>query len=169
MYCRFDLDGYQETPIELMVDLMPHLCVPTKIDIEKWVEEGKQAVARYYSKFYGELESCVVICNKHGFGVQLPNVLNDTEEASFMQKILERIDKIHVVPGAPVPPQDDYYNSKCNVHIPGNALIHIDDTLLLTDCCTDYLQEKINEGFRILAICPQPDQRRPDYILGRKT
>ena len=25
----------------------------------------------------------------------------------------------------------------------------------------------ISEGWRILAICPQPNQRRPDYIMGR--
>lgn len=32
---------------------------------------------------------------------------------------------------------------------------------------TDVLQEQIAKGWRIIAACPQPDQRRPDYILGR--
>lgn len=26
---------------------------------------------------------------------------------------------------------------------------------------------ELDAGWRILAVCPQPDQRRPDYILGR--
>ena len=35
------------------------------------------------------------------------------------------------------------------------------------DVCTDVLQQELNNGWRIIAICVQADQRRPDYILGR--
>lgn len=51
--------------------------------------------------------------------------------------------------------------------IPDLGLLAIDQTLLLEDCCTDVLQEHLNKGWRILAVCPAP-QRRPDYILGRR-
>lgn len=59
------------------------------------------------------------------------------------------------------------YNSKCDVHVPGLGLIALNRTLLLEDSCTDALQDALNDGWRIIAACPQPDSRRPDYILGK--
>lgn len=58
-------------------------------------------------------------------------------------------------------------NNKCNIVVAGTSLIEINITALLQDCCTDNLQAHLNEGWRILAICVQPDQRRPDYIVGK--
>lgn len=58
------------------------------------------------------------------------------------------------------------FNDKCGQEQPGPALMDIAETLLLEDSCTDALQERLAAGWRLLAICPQP-QRRPDYILGR--
>ncbi len=59
------------------------------------------------------------------------------------------------------------YNNKCEVHMPGHMMGMYNDLLLLEDACTDELQASLNAGWRIIAACPQPDQRRPDYILGR--
>lgn len=59
------------------------------------------------------------------------------------------------------------YNNKCEVHMPGNILAMYNEVCLLEDCCTDELQTALNAGWRMVAACPQPDQRRPDYILGR--
>lgn len=62
---------------------------------------------------------------------------------------------------------DVNYNSKCEVSMPGQALSMYNQTLLCENCCTDELQANLLQGWRIIAACPQPDQRRPDYILGR--
>ena len=59
------------------------------------------------------------------------------------------------------------YNNKCEVHMPGHSLSLYNEMLLLEDACTDELQTSLNSGYRIVAACPQPDKRRPDYILGR--
>lgn len=59
------------------------------------------------------------------------------------------------------------FNEKCQQAQPGLALSSVAETMLLQDACTDSLQRHLGEGWRILAIQPQPDQRRPDYILGR--
>lgn len=59
------------------------------------------------------------------------------------------------------------FNPRVEVHTPGNALSLFNDIMLAEDCCTDALQNSLNEGWRIIAVCPQPDARRPDYILGR--
>lgn len=59
------------------------------------------------------------------------------------------------------------YNNKCDVHMPGNMLASYNEVMLLENSCSDVLQANLQQGWRIIAVCPQPDQRRPDYILGR--
>lgn len=59
------------------------------------------------------------------------------------------------------------YNNRCDVHMPGNMLASYNEIMLAEDSCTDVLQEHLTSGWRMIAVCPQPDQRRPDYILGR--
>lgn len=58
-------------------------------------------------------------------------------------------------------------NVKNNFVQPGNELMRVKDVTVKYDLCTDALKDFLTEGWMILAICPQPDQRRPDYILGR--
>ena len=59
------------------------------------------------------------------------------------------------------------YNNKVEVHMPGQALANYNELMLLEDCCTDEVARSLDNGWRIIASCPQPDQRRPDWILGR--
>lgn len=59
------------------------------------------------------------------------------------------------------------YNTKCDVHMPGQMLATYNELMLCEDSCTDVIQTKLAAGWRLVAVCPQPDQRRPDYILGR--
>lgn len=59
------------------------------------------------------------------------------------------------------------FNETTSSEQPGPSLLNVDETLLMEDACTNALQENLDNGWRIIAVCPQP-QRRPDYILGRK-
>jgi len=59
------------------------------------------------------------------------------------------------------------FNRKVNVHVGGGLIVTYNELCLKEDCCTDALQVELNNGWRIIAVCTQPDQRRPDYILGR--
>lgn len=59
------------------------------------------------------------------------------------------------------------FNEKVEVYTPGAGLMLFNSTMLLEDVCTDSLQASLDDGWRIIAACPQPDQRRPDYIMGR--
>lgn len=54
-----------------------------------------------------------------------------------------------------------------HVHVPNVGLLAVDDVQLLADACTDQLQRELNDGWRILCVCPPNNARRPDYILGR--
>lgn len=59
------------------------------------------------------------------------------------------------------------FNEKVVVPNMDSFISKINQTMLLEDCCTDYLQQHLSKGWRIIAICPQPNQRRPDYVLGK--
>lgn len=54
-----------------------------------------------------------------------------------------------------------------NVQVPHIGLLMIDEVKLEENCCTDKLQGLLDEGWRLLCVCPPNAQRRPDYILGR--
>lgn len=81
------------------------------------------------------------------------------------EKAQQIVDKLESLLNSSFPEVN--YNSKCDVHVPGLGLIALNRTLLLEDSCTDALQDALNDGWRIIAACPQPDSRRPDYILGK--
>jgi len=49
-----------------------------------------------------------------------------------------------------------------HIHLPNYVLNHFNKVELLEDCCTDALQEKLDEGWRIIAVCPPVNKRRPD-------
>ena len=70
-------------------------------------------------------------------------------------------------PKVPEGPSTEHHNHRLEVHMPGQALAMYNDTMLMEDSCTDALQNELANGWRIIAVCPQPDQRRPDYVLGR--
>jgi ribulose bisphosphate carboxylase small subunit len=59
------------------------------------------------------------------------------------------------------------FNQKCDVHISNLGLLHINQIGYAVDKCTEQLQDILNKGWKIIACCVQPDQRRPDYILGK--
>ena len=59
------------------------------------------------------------------------------------------------------------FNERVQVVVPGLGLMLIDEVEIKEDFCTHELQRQLEAGWRILAICPQPNQRRPDYVLGR--
>lgn len=58
------------------------------------------------------------------------------------------------------------FNEKTQSAVPNQALWSVTDVQVAEDLCTDTLQGYLEDGWHILAICPQP-RRRPDYILGK--
>lgn len=67
-----------------------------------------------------------------------------------------------------LPDQDSQYkNVTVHVQIPHVGLLMMDEVEVRTDYCTEQLQRDLNDGWRILCVCPPNAARRPDYILGR--
>lgn len=46
------------------------------------------------------------------------------------------------------------------------GLMQIQRVEVLEDCCTYDLQRELDRGWRILAVCPPNDTRRPSYVVG---
>lgn len=53
------------------------------------------------------------------------------------------------------------------IHIPNHSLYQVNEIEVLEDYCTMMIQDKLDDGWHILCVCPPNSQRRPDYILGR--
>jgi hypothetical protein len=62
---------------------------------------------------------------------------------------------------------ENIYNQRLEIHQPNSPLFMYNEYKVLTDCCTEYLQEEIDNGWRVVSVCPQPDQRRPDYVVAK--
>jgi hypothetical protein len=84
-----------------------------------------------------------------------------TSELKVIEKLLSLEEKLNIFS------KEQQFNTNVGVHISDLGLLNVKEVDVLYDPCTDELQTWLNEGWRILAICPQPDKRRPDYILGR--
>lgn len=52
--------------------------------------------------------------------------------------------------------------------VPGFELLRYSAIKVHTNECTEEIQSCLDDGWRIIAVLPQPDQRRPDYILVRE-
>lgn len=52
------------------------------------------------------------------------------------------------------------------VYLPSDRVMEFNRLLVFEDACTDQINEKLNAGWKIICVLPQPGQRRPDYILG---
>lgn len=63
--------------------------------------------------------------------------------------------------------KEQQFNERVNVHISDIGLLKINEVQVLTNECTEDLQKYLDDGWHIVAVCPQPDQRRPDYVIGR--
>lgn len=88
-------------------------------------------------------------------------------EVDIAQQLIDLAEKPIKVVMAADGDNSTTYNNSCEVHMPGNMLTMYNEVCILDDCCSDVLQSNLNAGWRIIAACPQPDQRRPDYVLGR--
>lgn len=53
-----------------------------------------------------------------------------------------------------------------NVSVPNAALFQVQTLDYMENACTNSIQMRLDQGWRIVAVCPPNDCRRPTYILG---
>jgi hypothetical protein len=149
---KFYLEG-KEKPIERY-----YIC--TKLPDEHglvWVEKENHLV---------DLIKFSLAC-KYKFYIQ-KTIKSDEPTIQNIQSILTEIeDKAAKFDKTIDLLQSSTFNQKVNVHVGGGLITTYNELSLKEDICTDIMQTELNNGWRIIAVCVQPDQRRPDYILGR--
>lgn len=82
-----------------------------------------------------------------------------------LQFAVKRSHSCYRVSGAPSGGVTSVTNTQ--LAIPNLLLLEVDEVSVIEDACTDQLQGRLDEGWRILAACPPAAARRPDYVLGR--
>lgn len=124
----------------------------------------KEAQDKWYQNYTGDLRAVM----RAGFDIQVSPAKSDASALlSIEERLSELAEKIGSIPKTPMI-ENQSFNSRCSVHVPGLGMLLIDEVMVRIDYCTEALQDDLDNGWRVLAICPQPDQRRPDYILGRQ-
>lgn len=83
-------------------------------------------------------------------------------DGTMMTKMKHRADKY-----GSITPMEMTTGQVVQIAVPDLGILQINETDWLEDACTEELQARLDDGWRILAVCPPNAQRRPDYILGR--
>lgn len=128
-------------------------------------EEGEELKEAYVSATYATGDDLIIL--DQGNFLQL---VESGFPYEFKRTITTKLDSMfETVAGKVIETgtTENTYNQRCEVHMPGQALSTYNDLMLAEDHCTDSLQTHLDNGWRIITCSPQPDQRRPDYILGR--
>lgn len=127
------------------------LCVPDE-PFEKWLKDNTTDEGKICSwrDFLVDLDEFVKVF-KNGYSVKK---LRQIKEYATASDFVER----------QVGPQ---FNERVHVAVAGAGLMQITKVHVEYDLCTDALQRLLDDGWRIVACCVQPDRRRPDYVLGR--
>lgn len=60
----------------------------------------------------------------------------------------------------------DIHKTIYQISVANVGLMQIQRVEVLEDCCTNALQSELDRGWRILAVCPPNDARRPSYVVG---
>lgn len=60
----------------------------------------------------------------------------------------------------------DIHKTIYQISVANVGLMSIQRVEVLEDCGTDALQYQLDRGWRILAVCPPNDTRRPSYVMG---
>lgn len=128
-----------------------------QFNLPEWKEEDEQ---RPYSYIFGqvliELEDDGVWLNQHGFEFTIKRF----KGAYFTDSNIHRRT-------SSLSPSEQAGVTNIQIAIPDLALLSITEVMVEEDVCTYQLQNRLDDGWRIIAICPPNSQRRPDYILGR--
>lgn len=64
--------------------------------------------------------------------------------------------------------KDNLVQHVTQISLANIGLLEIQQVTWLEDACTEDLQAHLDDGWRIIAVCPPKDSRRPTYIIGRR-
>ena len=104
---------------------------------------------------------------RHGLNIRLEDGPAADNINTMLVKLQNRVEELTLDQRRDLPKLASA-GALVQIAIPDMPLMYVNEIIVETSCCTDIIQDRLNDGWRILAVCPPNAQRRPDYILGRR-
>jgi len=80
----------------------------------------------------------------------------------------EPLNGLEMMGGARINTENVFEAAKRNqIMLPNNLLLEMRVLCVETNACTDHVNSILKEGWKLIAVLPQHNQARPDYIFGR--
>lgn len=126
----------------------------SKWNVVKRKEKGNLVKLEQF-QFINFLETAPNILFKYTIEKTIPieqhNIGRMLDYLEVLEQKLDRLSKVA---------NDLNFNYRCNVHVGGELMVNFNKVFLKENCCTDELQKHLNDGWRIVATCVQPDQKK---------
>ena len=127
------------------------------------VEDGVHYVNVKKENHLVDLIHFTKICN-HKFYIEKAIEEKDPSPSLLQGILIEIEEKMQRAQKAIDIFSSNAFNQKVNVHVGGGLITTYNELMLKEDSCTDLIQDSLNAGWWIIAVCAQPDQRRPEPI-----
>lgn len=121
--------------------------------------EDKEAWSTFEKFLSKAFELDIIKLTSSGLPFRVEGVENHEQVNDFFSRMLFLV-KENIKP--PVT-----NNNTITINTPDTELHKFNECMVEEECCTDKLQDHLNDGWRIVAVCMQKGSRRPDYVLGR--
>lgn len=96
------------------------------------------------------------------------NDLNNIVPSIIKHCRFETIDMLEMMGGARINTENIVEAiSRNQIMLPNNLMLEMKELMVSTNACTNEINECLKQGWKLIAILPQHNQPRPDYILGR--
>ena len=96
------------------------------------------------------------------------NDLSNIDKALYKYCLFEPVESLEMMGGARINTENVFEAIKRNqIMLPNNLMLDMKELCVEINACTDQINKLIQDGWKLIAILPQHNQARPDYILGK--
>ena len=169
MLCKVRFSEYeyrwQKEPRERLHKFLSLKGIPFTLELDKEINaEGKEREIEPNVSFFKE-EHLFDIVELAKSGLKFDVMSSGQEiETTYMVRVASMLEKL--IDDGPQKSQQQIVNIKYD-QSHDTFLSQVNEVDVMEDCCTDDLRRGIERGWRIIAVCYQKGNRRPDYVLGR--
>lgn len=80
----------------------------------------------------------------------------------------EGVEMLEMMGGARINTENVFEAAKRNqIMLPNHLMLNMKELIVETNACTNAINDLLKEGWKLIAVLPQHQQSRPDYILGK--
>lgn len=96
------------------------------------------------------------------------NELNSLHNDLWQFCKIEPLESLEMMGGASINSKNVFEAAKRNqIMLPNNLMLDMKELHVEINACTNSINELLKEGWKLIAVLPQHQQARPDYILGK--